>query len=112
MLNQRYTRIGKRLYCRIAMGAESVICQVHPHFKCIVVANKNDAYTGNIPVAFLNRFEKQVIDRRQLMSKTEKVAEQKLIDSLRHYAIHGTHLRDLPQFFPGYMEETLPSLMA
>ena len=27
MLNQRYTRIGKRLYCRIAMGAESVICQ-------------------------------------------------------------------------------------
>ena len=67
MLNQRYTRIGKRLYCRIAMGAESVICQVHPHFKSIVVANKDYAYTGKIPVAFLNRFEKQVIDRRQLM---------------------------------------------
>ena len=68
MLNQRYTRIGNRLYCRIAMGAESVICQVHPHFKCIVVGAKQDAYTGRIPVAFLNRFEKQVIDRRTLMS--------------------------------------------
>ena len=71
-------------------GAESVICQVHPHFKCIVVGDKEEAYCGNIPVAFLNRFEKQVIDRRQLMSKTEKIGEQKLIDSLRRFAVHGT----------------------
>ena len=67
MLNQRYTRIGNKLFCRIAMGAESVICPVHESFKCIVVASKLDAYTGKIPVAFLNRFEKQILDRRTSM---------------------------------------------
>ena len=112
MLNQRYTRIGKRLYGRIAMGAESVICQVHPHFKCIVVGSKTDAYTGRIPVAFLNRFEKQVIDRRQLMSNTEKIAEKLLMQKLNRFKHADTHLTAVDRLFPGFMDESIPSLFS
>ena len=37
----------------------------------LFLGSKEDAYNGKIPVAFLNRFEKQVIDRRQLMRNNE-----------------------------------------
>merc|ERR1712173_360546 len=60
MLNQRYTvtRAGK-MYCRVALGAESRTCFIDPLFKCIVLVSKYDAHkSGRVPIAFLNRFEK------------------------------------------------------
>eukprot|EP01084_Bolivina_argentea_P309818 535943_1 len=63
MLNQRYTvtRAGK-MYCRVALGAESRTCFIDPLFKCIVLVSKHDAHkSGRVPIAFLNRFEKQFI---------------------------------------------------
>ena len=51
MLNQRYTKhTSGRLYCRVALGAESRACYVDHKFKCIVIAHKNDAYGEEIPV--------------------------------------------------------------
>ena len=51
MLNQRYTKhTNGRLYCRVALGAESRVCYVDPKFKCIVIADKKDAYGDQIPV--------------------------------------------------------------
>ncbi|CAK9107728.1 E3 ubiquitin-protein ligase rnf213-beta (Mysterin-B) (Mysterin-beta) (RING finger protein 213-B) (RING finger protein 213-beta) (RING-type E3 ubiquitin transferase rnf213-beta) [Durusdinium trenchii] len=43
MLNQFYTRALGRTLCRLAIGAESRQCDVHPAFRCIVVADAEKA---------------------------------------------------------------------
>ena len=64
MLNQRYVfrKTDNKMYCRIALASNSETCFVDPQFKCIVITNKQKAYSPNgTPIAFLNRFEKQLI---------------------------------------------------
>ena len=72
MLNQSWTTIGDQKYCRVALGAESVMCKVHPKFKCVVVVSSEEGHKpeadGGIPTAFLNRFEKQLISRNALIT--------------------------------------------
>ncbi|ETO08631.1 hypothetical protein RFI_28755 [Reticulomyxa filosa] len=68
MLNQRYQqRPSGDNYCRVALGTESRDCRVDPNFRCIVVVNKQDAYSPNMPIAFLSRFEKQFISYRNVL---------------------------------------------
>ena len=61
-LNQRCL-FGSRLYCRMALGGESVSCSVDPKFKFIVVVATSRAHGNKIPVALLNHFEKQIVNR-------------------------------------------------
>ena len=62
MLNQHYLSLAKRLYCRIALGAESVSCSVDPKFKCIVVAATSRAH-GNIILLLWNVCMNRIICR-------------------------------------------------
>eukprot|EP01084_Bolivina_argentea_P280910 480502_1 len=73
VLNQRYLNVDGQKFCRICIGGESIRCQIHQTFRCIVVAPRHEAHhltsnTGDfIPVAFLNRFEKQYLDPKILL---------------------------------------------
>ena len=81
--------------------------------RCIVVASKADAHCGKIPIAFLNRFEKQVIDRRQCMREDMLKLEGHL-DMRMHEEFYSNSLglEDVKRWIPGWGESTLPSLLS
>ena len=114
MLNQRYTvtRAGK-MYCRVALGAESRTCFIDPLFKCIVLVSKYDAHkSGRVPIAFLNRFEKQLISylsslpfalRTDVLPKLEIAVCSKFA---------AQNKKVLNKLFPGFCNDTLPSVLS
>jgi hypothetical protein len=78
LLNQHYTNFGERKFCRISKGAQSRTCPVDEKFKCIIPAEPELAYRGlELPPPFLNRFEKQHVDRSLLLSE-DKILMQVL----------------------------------
>eukprot|EP01083_Nonionella_stella_P181847 652682_1 len=114
MLNQRYTfrKTDGKMYCRIALGSNSQTCFVDPAFKCIVITNKKDAHreTG-VPIAFLNRFEKQLISYYSSLSDS---LNMKLLNNLKERIYSIYHLTNRSEFklvFPGFCRDTLPSIV-
>ncbi|ETN98433.1 hypothetical protein RFI_39067, partial [Reticulomyxa filosa] len=129
MLNQRYqTRPSgifihffyclmqiRNMYCRVALGTESRDCHIHENFKCVVVVQKEDAYS-NMPVyfyfffeniAFLSRFEKQFISyRNSLPSNINQHVEYAEIVLMEAFKV-----RNLSNLFCGYCEDTIFSAL-
>lgn len=66
MLNQHYSSYGGQLYVRLAFGTHSRLCPIHPAFRVVVVVEKVDAYERLAP-PLLNRFEKQVLERADVL---------------------------------------------
>eukprot|EP01083_Nonionella_stella_P223990 797692_1 len=113
MLNQRYTfvKTSNKMYCRIALGSNSQTCFVDPAFKCIVISTKFDAHRkGGVPIAFLNRFEKQLISYYSSLSSIHEA----LLKDLQQ-AIYNTYslrnMEDIQDIFPGFCKDTLSSLI-
>jgi hypothetical protein len=71
LLNQHYTSVGGTLWVRLAFGTHSRLCPIDPTFRVIVVVEKEDAYTRLAP-PLLNRFEKQVMERRDVMGSLHR----------------------------------------
>jgi len=71
LLNQHYMEYGGQRYVRIAHGSMSKQCPIHKLFRIIVVVEEHDAYF-NLAPPLLNRFEKQVFHRRDLMTKADQ----------------------------------------
>jgi len=78
MLNQQYTSYLDTTYCRLAIGAQSRFCEVHDAFRCIVVVDSEQAYT-KLDAPLLNRFEKQVLSRRELLTPEHRELEGTLL---------------------------------
>ena len=55
---------------RIAFGAQSRLCCVDPRFKCIVIVEQHDAY-NSLPPPLLNRFEKHVLRRCDVVDQAD-----------------------------------------
>merc|ERR1712130_129360 len=114
MLNQRYTvtRAGK-MYCRVALGAESRTSFIDPLFKCIVLVSKYDAHkSGRVPIAFLNRFEKQLISYYSSLPyliKTDVLPKLEIAICSKFAAQNKKVLNTL---FPGFCNDTLPSVLS
>ena len=70
LLNQHYMEFSGQRYVRIAHGASSKQCPIHHKFRVIVIVEKSDAWTRLAP-PLLNRFEKQIFVRLQLLYKKE-----------------------------------------
>uniref|UniRef100_A0A7S3FCB5 Uncharacterized protein n=1 Tax=Haptolina ericina TaxID=156174 RepID=A0A7S3FCB5_9EUKA len=66
LLNQHYTEYGNQLFVRLAFGSASRLCPIARGFRVVVVVEKVDAYTYLAP-PLLNRFEKQVIEWRDMV---------------------------------------------
>jgi len=116
MLNQRYTynKSIDKMFCRIALGSNSEQCFVDPEFKCIVITNKYDAHTeGGIPIAFLNRFEKQLISYYSSLKRKAKSMCTKLHRKIcEYYNMEiSSDTQPLRNLFPGYNFDTLASLL-
>ena len=47
MLNQQYTKYLDTTYCRLAVGAQSRLCEVNDEFRCIVVVDGEQACNPN-----------------------------------------------------------------
>eukprot|EP00931_Biecheleriopsis_adriatica_P017997 TRINITY_DN1271_c1_g1_i1.p1 TRINITY_DN1271_c1_g1~~TRINITY_DN1271_c1_g1_i1.p1 ORF type:complete len:4782 (+),score=1057.93 TRINITY_DN1271_c1_g1_i1:65-14410(+) len=67
LLNQHYMEYGGTRYVRIAHGSKAKMCPIHRKFRVIVVTEISDAYFRLAP-PLLNRFEKQIFTRKDLMS--------------------------------------------
>eukprot|EP01084_Bolivina_argentea_P225336 380827_1 len=110
MLNQRYEFRHNKMYCRIALGSSSQRCFVHPAFKCIVTMSKQKAYQDNgTPIAFLNRFEKQLISYRSTLVSHQMTLLRELIEQLKQ--IYACDEDNFVNIFPGYCNDTLPSII-
>eukprot|EP01083_Nonionella_stella_P310494 1103256_1 len=113
MLNQRYVfrKTDNKMYCRIALGSNSQTCFVDANFKCIVITSKASAHSDNgTPIAFLNRFEKQLVSYYNSLNFDQFRLLFKLrIELFSLYQCHDeTHFGDI---FPGYCRDTLPSIV-
>ncbi|KAL3859950.1 hypothetical protein ACJMK2_010129 [Sinanodonta woodiana] len=79
MLNQNYTLVGEKKYCRVALGPYSnPMCQVHDDFRCIVLVDESKMDLADPP--FLNRFEKQNFKFADILSQNEHVVIKDLED--------------------------------
>jgi hypothetical protein len=119
LLNQHYTEVGGQLWVRLAFGTHSRLCPIDPAFRVIVVVETTDAYTRLAP-PLLNRFEKQVLERSDMVS----AVEQQFIDRIqlfaRVFAARGasdaiirpgtTTARDLKVAFSGFHPDMICSL--
>ena len=63
---------------RIALGTNSRLCPVHVTFRVIVVVDREQAY-NILPPPLLNRFEKQVLLRQDILT----TVQQRLLKDLQ-----------------------------
>jgi hypothetical protein len=116
LLNQRYvkqrdpvTKEEIRLL-RLAMGSKSQLCPVHDNFKLIVVVQQSHAY-DHLDLPLLNRFEKQVLAPRDLL--TSKISQQLQgdLDSWCQNLLLEVSLPSISSIFCGFNDDTLASLV-
>ena len=108
LLNLCYSRYANRFFCRLSVGASSLRTAVHQTFKCIVVVNDRDAYEQRVPIPFVNRFEKQRLDRDEILSPPE----QKLVASAHQRLAAFALSQSLSTVVPGFNDQSLASLVA
>ncbi|ETN99435.1 ring finger protein [Reticulomyxa filosa] len=111
MLNQRYQkRPSGQPYCRVALGSESRDCYVSEKFKLIIIVIKSVAYSPEMPIAFLNRFEKQLISYES--SLQPEIRER--IPAMRNRLCQAFGVSDdqLSELFPGFCDDTIPSALS
>jgi hypothetical protein len=78
LLNQHYMEYAGQRYVRIAHGSKAKQCPIHRLFRVIVVTETYDAYYRLAP-PLLNRFEKQVFLRKDLMTRADEALLAKLV---------------------------------
>ncbi|ETO29244.1 hypothetical protein RFI_07879, partial [Reticulomyxa filosa] len=52
--------IKGNMYCRVALGNETRDCHVHENFKCVVIVEKGDTHSSNMPVTFFSVLSKNI----------------------------------------------------
>jgi len=127
MLNQQYTQYLDTTYCRLAIGAQSRFCEVHDKFRCIVVVDSEQAYT-KLDAPLLNRFEKQVLSRRELLKPETKELERVILKWCLEFVSEAASgltrvgssntpqgraalMSQISAAFIGFNDETIPSLL-
>eukprot|EP00468_Gymnochlora_sp_CCMP2014_P001514 CAMPEP_0167741726 /NCGR_PEP_ID=MMETSP0110_2-20121227/1016_1 /TAXON_ID=629695 /ORGANISM="Gymnochlora sp., Strain CCMP2014" /LENGTH=5340 /DNA_ID=CAMNT_0007625809 /DNA_START=69 /DNA_END=16091 /DNA_ORIENTATION=- len=114
LLNQHYTEYGEKLYVRLAFGTASRLCEIKRDFRVIVVVEKLDAYNRLAP-PLLNRFEKQVMERKSLLNDVEKQVEKNLREFTSVYAAGDgkgkANMSELRSCFSGFHNDMVSSLV-
>ncbi|MCO5548643.1 hypothetical protein L7F22_002102 [Adiantum nelumboides] len=118
MLNQHYTIVRGRKNCRIALGIYSnPMCYVHDKFRCIVIVDHDRILQLDPP--FLNRFEKQILTYESILNDPQKRAVE-LIRACAQELAAKSLVANCPdsawndaekQFFSGFFEDSIPSLV-
>ena len=120
VLNQHYVELPVQdkiqRFVRIALGNNNRLCTVHESFRVIVVVDREQAYNV-LPPPLLNRFEKQVLLRKDILSQ----GQQDIVSELRSRMSRMCRLspgessvkvkRIFAENFPGYHADFLSSLV-
>ncbi|KAH3751683.1 hypothetical protein DPMN_186252 [Dreissena polymorpha] len=110
MLNQNYTRIGKKNNCRVALGPYSnPFCHVAESFRCIVLVEASRLNFTDPP--FLNRFEKQFLSFTDILSENQACLVQKLKIWVDNISVIKGRTFSKDDIFPIYSDELLVSLV-
>ncbi|KAH3751698.1 hypothetical protein DPMN_186267 [Dreissena polymorpha] len=110
MLNQNYTRIGKKNNCRVALGPHSnPFCHVADSFRCIVLVEATRLDLTDPP--FLNRFEKQFLSFADILSEHQTGLVQRLKLWVDHISIIKGRTFSRDDIFPIYSDELLVSIV-
>jgi hypothetical protein len=81
LYNQSFSISGQKKYCRIALGSTyHPKCLVNDDFYCIVLVNSKDVEKSDPP--FLNRFEKHVVEFKDLVQPLHWKITQDLLQWL------------------------------
>ena len=144
LLNQHYTSVGGQLWVRLAFGTHSRLCPIGkytsnppaafailqenpsdtlfafaaPEFRVIVIVEKIDAYTRLAP-PLLNRFEKQVMERRDMMKPNHLVLAHRLKAFIKAFSAGNlgltkegrASLEDCKRTLCGFHSDMVPSLV-
>jgi len=130
LLNQHYMEYAGQRFVRIAHGSKAKQCPVHRLFRVIVVTEISDAYFRLAP-PLLNRFEKQIFLRKDLMTRADEALLNKLskffenlnelmnagvktdeeVDAIEELISRGTESSSKNRPIAGYHAELLSSLV-
>eukprot|EP00965_Chrysotila_dentata_P057418 1904620-Pleurochrysis_carterae.AAC.1 len=114
LLNQRYlikrdaNGVAQRLL-RLAIGSRSQLCVVHEAFKLVVVVEAAHAW-ARLDLPLLNRFEKQVMTAKEVLSRAQTAEATALADFVAHVRSE-CEVDDLTKLFAGFHEAMLASLV-
>jgi hypothetical protein len=122
VFNQAYkdiTTISR--YCNIQIAGTKQLCKVHEDFKVIILQSQDenifDKYDQNIekqlPAPMLNRFEKQVILKGDIMSQSDLNCKSVIEAKLKRPFLSDTGKNGLKleSIIANYSEETLCSIL-
>eukprot|EP00656_Telonema_subtile_P027205 TRINITY_DN2923_c0_g1_i1.p1 TRINITY_DN2923_c0_g1~~TRINITY_DN2923_c0_g1_i1.p1 ORF type:complete len:2755 (-),score=765.54 TRINITY_DN2923_c0_g1_i1:91-8355(-) len=109
LLNQHYTEYGGQMYVRLAFGTHSRLCPIQRGFRVVVVVEASDAYNRLAP-PLLNRFEKQVLERRHLLQPHHNLLVGRLTAFVQHIAA-GKSTKELRQTVCGFHKGLIDSLV-
>jgi hypothetical protein len=116
LLNQHYTTWGGMKYVRLAFGTNTRQCPIHPSFRIICIVEKQEAYTKLAP-PLLNRFEKQVFERKDVLREKHSQMMQHLESFARAFATGSlsrhsdVNLVSIRAAFCGYHTDLISSLL-
>jgi hypothetical protein len=115
LLNQHYVEYGGQIYVRLAFGTYTRLCPIHKNFRIVVVVEKEEAYTRLAP-PLLNRFEKQVFERSNVLLSEQKRILSRLQRFSRSFASVWETKPDISwssfrATFCGYHSDMLSSLI-
>ncbi|XP_052812387.1 uncharacterized protein LOC128239961 [Mya arenaria] len=109
MLNQNYTRIGKKNNCRVALGPYSnPFCHVSDTFRCIVLVDSDKIDLADPP--FLNRFEKQVLSFADVLEPKEENLKAEIDEWLEKISTVNDSSFSKHDLFPYFNDELIVSL--
>lgn len=116
MLNQHYIDFNGKKLCRLALGPNSKLCAVHEKFKCIVIADRDLAERpkdgkSRLPAPMLNRFEKQLLLRQEMIipARFESSVGAQQVDLHREVKLLQTWAESLR--IPGSRSDLLESII-
>eukprot|EP01094_Clydonella_sp_ATCC50884_P029605 TRINITY_DN9326_c0_g1_i1.p1 TRINITY_DN9326_c0_g1~~TRINITY_DN9326_c0_g1_i1.p1 ORF type:complete len:2486 (-),score=415.42 TRINITY_DN9326_c0_g1_i1:106-7416(-) len=114
MLNQHYVSYEDQRFVRIALGTHSRLVPVHRAFRVIVVVEAIHAYTSLAP-PLLNRFEKQVLMRPDLLSHQQRQLVDRLLAWFEDFVNPDVEIQRTrflaSSAFVGAHEDTVSSLV-
>ncbi|EFC45119.1 hypothetical protein NAEGRDRAFT_79490 [Naegleria gruberi] len=109
LLNQHYVVVENKKFSRLAFGNSSVTCPVHDNFRIIIIAEASDAYT-KLAIPFLNRMEKHVILRDDMMNEDNTNLHSQL-SAFVEKLMAQLNEKEISKVFIGSHKETLKSLV-
>ncbi|WAR10217.1 R213A-like protein [Mya arenaria] len=110
MLNQNYTKIGRKNNCRVALGPYSnPFCHVADSFRCIVLVDSNRLDYTDPP--FLNRFEKQYLSYSDVLTEKEMHLKTQILEWVDMIGNIKEKTFAKLDIFPFYNEEMIVSLV-